>query len=189
LNAWGETVRLYDGSRTLLDSVAFLPQTLGVSEGRYRDGGSLIVAFPDVASPGAPNRLPATDRDGDGLADAWESLNGFDPSSGSDANSDPDGDGVSTLEEFLAGTDPRNATSALRLRLEVAADGTVTLRFPAVAGRTYRVAQAAAANGAGWQTLSEVPATTADGEITVTDNTPPEQRPARLYRVITPAGN
>jgi hypothetical protein len=189
LDAWGETLRLSAPNRVLLDSVAFLPQTLGVSEGRYLDGGSLVVAFPDVASPGAPNRLPATDRDGDGLADAWESLNGFDPSSGSDAGTDPDGDGVSTLEEFLAGTDPRNATSVLRLRLEVAADGAVTLRFPAVAGRTYRVAYAAAASGAVWQTLSEVPAPTADGEITVTDNTPPDQRPARLYRVITPAGN
>ena len=48
------------------------------------------------------------DTDGDGMPNAWESNNGFDPNT-VDSNGDADGDGLSNLEEYRAGTDPRNA--------------------------------------------------------------------------------
>ena len=46
------------------------------------------------------------DDDVDGMADAWETANGLDPTTSDDATEDPDADGLSNLEEFLGGTDP-----------------------------------------------------------------------------------
>ena len=48
----------------------------------------------------------ASDTDGDGLPDAWESANGLDPANGDDAAQDLDGDNISNLEEYQLGTDP-----------------------------------------------------------------------------------
>jgi len=39
----------------LIDGYAFGQQLTGVSEGRFPDGGTNIVAFPGTDSPGAPN--------------------------------------------------------------------------------------------------------------------------------------
>ncbi len=46
------------------------------------------------------------DSDGDGMADQWETDNGFDPDDASDATGDDDGDGRDNLLEFELGTDP-----------------------------------------------------------------------------------
>ena len=51
------------------------------------------------------------DADGDGLPDAWEKANGFNPGDASDANADLDGDGFTNLEEYQAKTNPRDAAS------------------------------------------------------------------------------
>ena len=48
--------------------------------------------------------IPYADADHDGMPDAWERANGFDPQDPSDASGDKDGDGYTNLEEFLAGT-------------------------------------------------------------------------------------
>jgi hypothetical protein len=185
INAWGETVRVYDSIRNTVDSVTIPPQVPGITEGRFPDGGSLIVAFPDVPTPGASNRLPATDGDADGMPDVWELLHGLDPADAADAHTDADGDGASNLAELLAGTDPRNASSVpTRLKLELAADGTVTLRFPVAAGRSYRVVYADTEVGGTWQTLVEVPPAGASGEASTKDFAPPAQRPVRFYRLL-----
>lgn len=42
-----------------------------------------------------------TDGDGDGMPDAWERANGFDPKDASDGVRDADGDGFTNLEEWL----------------------------------------------------------------------------------------
>lgn len=55
LDSLGETVRLYSATLTTADSVDFLVQTQGVSEGRFPDGGTNLVRFPGTASPGAAN--------------------------------------------------------------------------------------------------------------------------------------
>jgi len=47
----------------------------------------------------------AGDADGDGMADAWETAMGLNPSV-FDAHDDPDGDGLTNLQEFWLGTDP-----------------------------------------------------------------------------------
>jgi hypothetical protein len=56
-----------------------------------------------------------TDRDQDGLPDAWELHFGLDPELPLDAHWDADGDGVSNLQEFLHGTDPRDPNSAFKI--------------------------------------------------------------------------
>ncbi len=58
LDGLGETLRLYNPFSGLVDSVDLLVQTPEVSEGRFPDGGTNVVRFPDTASPGAPNYLP-----------------------------------------------------------------------------------------------------------------------------------
>jgi hypothetical protein len=188
LNAWGETLRLYNPQRTTIDTVAFGPQAEGVSEGRYQDGGTLVLPFPGVASPGEPNRLPPVDRDGDGMPDGWELLHGLDPSSGSDRDGDPDRDGQFNLAEFQTGTDPRDPSSVFRLDSEVTADGKVRLRFLGMAGRSYRVLRAEVRMDSGWSPISDVLTPASDGVLELTENDPGTGAGSvRFYRVQTPA--
>jgi hypothetical protein len=61
LSSSGEFIGIYRASGTVIDAVPFGPQALDVSEGRFPDGSTRIVAFPASASPGAPNYLPLAD--------------------------------------------------------------------------------------------------------------------------------
>lgn len=47
-----------------------------------------------------------TDRDKDGIPDAWELSYGLNPNDPNDASADPDGDGMTNLTEFMMGTAP-----------------------------------------------------------------------------------
>ncbi len=68
---------------------------------------SRIVHQNDVGGwPVVAAGTPCTDSDADGMPDAWENLNGFNPSDSSDGPADADGDGYTNLEEFLNGTTP-----------------------------------------------------------------------------------
>lgn len=55
--------------------------------------------------------LELQDSDGDGMHDAWEQSNGFDPFDSGDATLDNDLDGFSSFDEYLAGTDPGDVNS------------------------------------------------------------------------------
>jgi hypothetical protein len=97
-------------------------------------------------------KLPA-DTDADGLSDEWELANFGDLSF--DGISDPDGDGASNLAEFIAGTSPKNAGSVLRL--SPATDGArLTLTWPTVAGRRYRLRVSDSLAPASWREATEV---------------------------------
>jgi hypothetical protein len=58
LERWGETIRLYAPGFTVVDTVDFLVQEPGVSEGRFVDGADTIRRFDRSPSPGLPNYLP-----------------------------------------------------------------------------------------------------------------------------------
>jgi hypothetical protein len=51
---------------------------------------------------------PYSDRDSDGLPDAWETAHGLDPMNAEDALSDFNDDGYSNVEDFINGLDPRS---------------------------------------------------------------------------------
>src|SRR5206468_10369267 len=55
LKATGEAVGISSTNGTLIDGYAFGAQLAGVSEGRFPDGSTNVVAFPQTASPGASN--------------------------------------------------------------------------------------------------------------------------------------
>jgi hypothetical protein len=183
LDALGETLGLFSPAGLRVDSVDYLRQEDDVSEGRYPDGGPQFRRFPGTATPGAPNRVPATDSDADGMDDAWELANGLDPGDPRDATRDADGDGTNNRDEYLAGTDPRSAASVFRAAGRRAAPGTFDLRFGAVAGRTYSVLAAASPAGP-WTRVSDVPAGEAREVAVSLDGT---AAGARFYRVVTPA--
>jgi hypothetical protein len=70
----------------------------------YGTQGSIINTEDDNGIPGnvgtVANGTPATDSDGDGMSNTWESANGTNPNS-ADNNGDVDGDGYTNIEEYL----------------------------------------------------------------------------------------
>lgn len=81
-----------------------------------------------------------SDRDGDGMLDAWEILRGLNAAS-NDALSDPDGDGMGNYAEYVADTDPFVATSILSIynREFVTSSRIVRLLFSSSTNRRYEI--------------------------------------------------
>ena len=116
------------------------------------------------------------------MPDAWESSNGFDPKNGLDGAQDFDGDGKSNSHEYLAGTDPRNSASLFASTVTRTAGG-FTIRFTAVANKSYTVQCRDSLNSGAWQKVADVPAEGTQRTVEVSDPTNGAQR---FYRVITP---
>jgi hypothetical protein len=128
-------------------------------------GNDPIAWIATAPRPGVP---PSIDSDGDGMPDLWELRHGFDPNDPSDALGDDDDDGLSNLEEYLAGTDPLDPDSVLRID-EIRVDADVTLRFTAVARRSYVIEFKDAPTAASWTPLIVVPARAETRAETVID--------------------
>ena len=95
-----------------------------------------------VKTGGRLNLLHIVDTDRNGLPDWWEQTY-FGGLLGTKANADPDHDGASNLAEWVAGTNPTNAASCLRLLAPViTATNSILIRWPSVAGKTYRLERA-----------------------------------------------
>jgi len=120
------------------------------------------------------------DTDGDGIPDDWENAHGTNPGV-KDAGLDPDHDGYTNYQEYLAGTDPQDATSYLRVSVDLS--GGVFIRFIARPGKTYTVNFKDSLNEPVWRKLADVIAQSSDHTETVSD---PSGSPARYYRLVTP---
>ena len=135
-------------------------------------------------TPGAASGT--SDSDGDGMPDLWEQEHGtfvFVP----DADDDPDGDGLSNREEYRAGTDPQDANNVLKLdEIKLIPDaGSLTLKFLALANRSYSILHKPGLDQPDWLKLIDVPAQPSDRAITVTNGTPATK--TGFYRLVTPA--
>ncbi len=100
------------------------------------------------------------------------------------APADADGDGSSNLAEQAAGTDAGDPASVFKItQIARNPDGSITVTFPAIAGKTYRVMTST--DLAGWTPLgSDITATTSSPHA-FTDSAP-DPAP-RYYRVRAPA--
>ena len=98
---------------------------------------------------------------------------------------DPDHDGFNNSQEFIAGTDPLNGASFLKLNSAAVAGSGLSIKFNAVAGKTYSVLWTDNLGSSTWLKLADVPAQAMSGEVTVTDAAM-NSGTARYYRLVTP---
>jgi hypothetical protein len=127
---------------------------------------------------------PVTDADKDGLQDAWETANNFDPSNADDAALDSDGDDYTNLEEFRAGTNPRDRESVLRFSTAVSEFGFVFMTFEAGAGRSYEVQFTDKVETGNWQTIDEIAPEAVARTVEIAY--PGYNATAGFYRLIAP---
>jgi hypothetical protein len=120
------------------------------------------------------------DTDGNGLPDAWETS--FFGGLNTNPTADPDGDGMNNRAEYIAGTDPTDASSVLEIQSVTAPPG-ATIRFRAVANRTYTIQFTDALGAMPWQTLNSFVARATDRNETWIDS---GYSSNRVYRLVSP---
>ena len=157
---------LYDrlGGATILLTVnrsgAFAGDGFGMQSAFSGDGQKLVLttwasdlisgdynASSDVISLALGNAF--VDSDDDGLDDDWETT--YFSSLGHDGNADSDNDGAIDRAEFQASTNPTNALSSFRATISL--QPAPTLRWPAVAFKSYRVECKNDLNDSSWSDL------------------------------------
>jgi hypothetical protein len=69
-------------------------------------------------------------------------------------DADADGDGMTNLEEYRAGTNPTDIGSRFALNGSNSA-ANVVLKWPSVAGKSYRLESSSALNGAPWTIVED----------------------------------
>lgn len=129
------------------------------------------------------NIITLADADRDGIADLWETANGFDTNSVADAMLDADGDRMNNRDEFVAGTNPLNPASYLKVESITAGPG-ATLTFGAVSNRTYTMQYSDAIGTGVWFKLGDIGARTTNRAETMVDL---NYATNRVYRLATPA--
>jgi hypothetical protein len=125
----------------------------------------------------------ASDRDHDGLPDAYESGVGLDPDDPSDASGDLDGDGVGNLQEYLSGTDPQDRQSFLKVESLRRETGGSVLTVALASNKTCRVEYQDALRSGQWFTVTNLPARRTNRVESVTHYGAP---PQRFYRLSAP---
>lgn len=107
------------------------------------------------------------DQDQDGMDDAWELANQFDPSRRADAVEDADEDGHTNLQEYLAGTDPQDPSSVMRIESAQRDAKSLRIRFTTALDKLYRLERTTDLLGNNWVVVTDnIPGTGAVIEIT-----------------------
>lgn len=96
---------------------------------------------------------------------------------------DPDHDGFTNWEEYLSGTDPKNGQNYLKIEAITAQAGSVRVRFPAVAGKSYSLLYRDSLQPGGWIKLKDFDPIAANGIQEWVDSA---SSAARYYRLATP---
>jgi subtilisin family serine protease len=108
-----------------------------------------------VKSRGRLDLAACLDTDGDQLGDWWE-LQYTNSLTVLNGTGDADGDGISNVREFAAGSHPFSATSFFQFANSGSATGgQLTLRWPSVAGKDYRIHTAPQVTGT-WSSASSL---------------------------------
>ena len=133
-------------------------------------------------TPASPLLPPAQDVDGDGLADAWESLY-YTPSQYGAAD-DADGDGQNNSDEYVAGTDPVSSNDVLHLRILSASPA--VFQFEGRAGRSYRLERMVGTDASEWQQVQSMGPLPANGSQQISDPAAPASTGIYRLQVIFP---
>lgn len=101
-----------EGSSPILATLNVTPAQMRATSLRLGSGGAGTTGWDQlvVGTTWATLSSLPSDSDGDGMPDAYEALNGFDPDV-NDAGDDADDDDFTNLEEYLAGTNPNDNDS------------------------------------------------------------------------------
>lgn len=97
-------------------------------------------------------------------------------------SADPDGDGWTNEQEFISGTDPNDRASLLKIDPMQASGNDMSLSFPSLLGRTYRVERSDTLLDGSWTTVRDnIPGTGAPIEITDPSGA---VQTKRFYRIV-----
>lgn len=156
-----------------------------VSTGDYDGDGisDVVEGTIDTDNDTHPN-FADLDSDNDLMPDAWEQINGFNRLLAADAALDFDSDGLTNFEEYIAGTSATQASDRPAAFSPVLSSGGTQfqLRIAGKAGRVYRLMRSPALGAAAeWTPVETIGPVAADGEISLTDGSPPAS--AAFYRV------
>lgn len=127
--------------------------------------------------------VSSSDRDGDGLPDAWEIAHGLNPDI-NDAGLDPDNDRMPNRDEFIAGTHPQDSQSYLKVDFIAATPAACVLQFLAISNRSYSILYRPFVDTGSWTGLATITARPTNLTATILD---PNPGPTRYYRLLTPA--
>jgi len=183
------------GSATLrVDSLYSHTSFLVISNANSSNVGSYSVVLTNAANPTPGilvrgfNLVILQDSDGDGVADAVELENGWDPYDPGDVEIDTDGDGSSNGQESMAGTDWLDPLSYLKIEQIAVAQGAghVALTFLAISNRTYTLEARSGVAVGEWSRVVDVVAAGTNRMITLEDPGALSQDDQRVYRLVTP---
>lgn len=101
-----------EGAANILATLNVAPAQMRATSLRLGSGGSGTTGWDQlvVGTTWATLSSLPSDSDGDGMPDAYEALNGFDPDV-NDAGEDADNDNFTNLQEYTAGTNPNDNDS------------------------------------------------------------------------------
>lgn len=111
-----------------------------VTDGNMLGTNEYVRIAPGDIDQNGINDYADPDQDGDGLANAWETAFGLDPTDASGANGangDPDNDGADNLTEQSAHTHPNDGLSVFRILSAEWVASHLALEWPEVHGNTY----------------------------------------------------